>query len=213
MARTDPGTLYAVPEDGSDYADIEITGALGDRLSALMDTDEAPETLGGIVRLHDETEAFLPEDFTWQDLFVTEDSRHVVRVPDDEYNTYCILDALILPFLLDEEVEIRSDPPGGEPPIQIRASPTELEARPASTVVSFGFSEAVPEASEALEADDPQGLQDLVHAEGCPKINAFPDADAYRAWAEEAEAATVGMTLAQAYAMARDSGPALRDER
>lgn len=211
MARTDPGTLRATPEDGSDYTEIEIPGALSERSATLMGLDDAPETVGDIVDDHNESEALVPEGFTWQDMLVTEDSRHAVRVGGDRYNTYCILDALILPFLHDEEVEIRSDPPGGGATVEIRAGPDALEAEPASTVVSFGFSTDVPETPASLSADDPEGLTDLIHAEGCPQINAFPDAEAYEDWAREAEAATVGMTLAQAYAMAGDAATALPD--
>lgn len=211
MARTDPGTLRATPEDGSDYTDVEIPQALGERSASLMGLDDVPETVGDIVDDHNDTEAFVADGATWKDMLVTEESRHEVRVGEDRYNTYCVLDALILPFVHDEEVEIRSTPPGGGSTVEIRAGPDALEAEPASTVVSFGFSDDVPGAPAALPTDDPEGLTDLIHAEGCPQINAFPDADAYEAWAGEAEAATVAMTLAQAYAMARDAVTALPD--
>lgn len=212
MARTDAGTLHATPEDGRDYAEVPIPEGLATRTSTLVGTDETPQTLGEILAAHDDTGAFVPEDATWEDMLVSEKSRHRVRVGDEEYNTYCVLDALVLPFLLDETVEISSTPPGGGSAVEIVAGPDELEARPETTVVSFGVSLGIPEDRGALEATDPEQLQELIHAEGCPRINAFPDREAYQAWADEVEAVTVAVSLAQAYAMAKDAAPALQGE-
>lgn len=204
MARTESDSLHVAPSDGDDYAQIEIPEGLARRTRALVGAEETPRTLGDIVHVHDETEAFVPEAFTWQDMLVAEDSRHEVLVDDERFNTYCVLDALVLPFLLDERVEIRSMPPVGDNPIEIETTARLLEARPASAVVSFGFSLDIPETRRSLDAADPASLQELLHSEACPKINAFPDRSAYEAWAAETDAVTIGLTLAQAYAMARD---------
>lgn len=206
MGRTQLDTFDLAPDDGNDYTEIGIPEALARPTRILFGLDEAPETLGELSALFESSDTFATGDrFTWEDLLVSEgETRHEVRVGGDAYHTYCVLDALVLPFVLERRVEIRSQPPGSDEVIAIVATPQRLEASPASTVVSFGVSRDLVEASKELEAQDESALLELTHAEGCPRINAFPDHAAYEAWAQTAEAVTVVMTLAQAYALARD---------
>lgn len=211
MGRTQPDTLDASPADGSDYTAIPVPEELARRTRVMVDLDGTPGTLGELAQLFEETGAFtLGDAFTWQDLLVSDgETRHEVRIGDQVHHTYCILDALVLPFVLDRPVEITSQPPVDGDVIRITATPERLTATPASTIVSFGTSLDFPETTDALDEGDPAGLLELTHDEGCPKINAFPDREAYEAWAKQAEAVTLGMTLAQAYAMAHDTAHAL----
>lgn len=211
MGRTQLDTLDVTPEDGSDYDEIEIPSALARGTRALVGLDQAPGTLGELSALFVSAGTFATGDrFTWGDLLVSEgETRHEVRVGGDVYHTYCVLDALVLPFVLQAPVEIRSQPPGSETAVEIVATPERLEATPATAVVSFGVSLDLVESSEGLETRDESALLEVTHAEGCPNINAFPDHAAYEAWERAAEGVTVVMTLAQAYAMAQDAARGL----
>lgn len=211
MGRTQLETIDLAPDDGSDYTGIEIPEPLARRTRTLFGLDEPPETLGELSALFESSDTFATGDrFTWEDLLVSEGgTRHEVRVGGDVYHTYCVLDALVLPFVLEQRVEIRSQPPGSEEVIEIVATPDLLKATPASTVVSFGVSRALAETTEDMEALDDAALLELTHAKGCPRINAFPDHEAYETWDQTAEAVTVVLTLAQAYAMAHDTAEVL----
>lgn len=204
-------TLDVTPEDGSDYTEIALSDALGARTRAIFELDRVPQTMGELAEIFEAADNFVTGDgFTWQDFLISDGkTRHEVRIGDEVHHTYCFLDALVLPFVLDRRVEIRSRPPGGGESVEVVATPRRLEATPASTVMSFGMALDLPEAADELGTDDPAGLLDLTHAEACPRINAFPDEAAYRAWDQEAEAVSVVMTLAQAYAMAHDTADVL----
>lgn len=211
MRRNKLDTVDVTPDDGRDYAEIEVPEALGARTRAIYDLDQAPRTVGELGELFDQADNFATGDgFTWEDLLISDgETRHEVRIGDEVHHTYCFLDALVLPFVLDRRVEIRSHPPGGGESVEVVATPRRLEATPASTVMSFGVALDLPEAADELGTDDPAGLLDLTHAEACPRINAFPDEASYRAWDREAEAVSVVMTLAQAYTMAHDTASAI----
>lgn len=211
MQRNQLDTLDVTPEDGRDYTEVEVSDALGARTRAIFELDQAPRTMGELGALFEEADNFATgEGFTWEDLLISDgETRHEVRIGDEVHHAYCFLDALVLPFVLDRRVEIRSRPPGGGETVEVVATPRRLEATPASAVMSFGMSLDLPEAADELGTDDPAALLDLTHAEGCPRINAFPDEAAYRAWDREADAVSVVMTLAQAYAMAHDTAGAI----
>jgi hypothetical protein len=87
--------------------------------------------------------------------------------------------------------------------VEARAVGTEeLSVTPQTAVFSLGI---------AVDAHEQSGgnptLQDS-YAAICPYVKAFPDRDAYKAWADEVAAATVATPLSGATAFAR----ALTDE-
>jgi hypothetical protein len=126
-----------------------------------------------------------------------ETTAHWGEVDGERYHFRCFYDAVILAALEDEPVDIHTVSPDGVV-VEARAAGSEtLSVTPDTAVFSLGI---------ALDAHEPSGgdptLQDG-YAAICPYVKAFPDRDAYEAWATGVPAATVGMPLSGATAFAR----------
>lgn len=197
-------TIDITPSDGDGYVDREVPEEIAAALQAMANVDGSPRRLGDLLEVTD-TDVFSPGDLTTEEMLVTEDSRHEVRLADRTVNTFCILDALVLAFLEDEPIAIETRPPGAEQTIAFTASQEGLAGVDEAMVVSFGFSTELPTDRSAYEGRSPGQVQATIHEHGCLKINLFPAREAYEAWAEEAEAVTMPIELAEALALARDT--------
>jgi alkylmercury lyase len=170
------------------YEGIRITGELDRAVQrAVGITSRQHETLGELVRdIATQRGVRRPED-----LISEHSTRHEVRVDDQIFHTYCFLDALLLPFVMQgERFEVHSESPmsGGE----VTALMTEesVDASPQDAIVSFG----------AARADEGP-----VHATLCPYLNAFPSREEYERWAAKSpQAVTVALSLEDALALGRD---------
>ncbi|QCC49353.1 alkylmercury lyase (plasmid) [Halobellus limi] len=132
-----------------------------------------------------------------------DETAHWGDVDGERFHFQCFYDAVILAALEDRAVDIHTVSPRGAV-VEARAVGSEkLSVTPETAVFSLGIASDAHKQSSG----DPT-LQDN-YATVCPYVKAFPDRDAYKAWADEVPAATVATPLAGATAFAR----ALTDER
>lgn len=161
---------------------------LRERLGSVLGLDRPPKSVSDLL-------ASLPAvrpQHTGVDkarLCCEEISRHEVRIEGEDTVTYthCVLDALILPMLVDKRAEIISRGPlGGE--VHITVGPGQVASEPPGAVVSLG--------TALRDGDDPYEVL-------CPYINAFATYADYARWAKQTpEAATVALSLPEAVVLA-----------
>jgi alkylmercury lyase len=170
------------------YEGIRITDEL-DRAAqrAMRIRPLRHETLGELVRdIAAQRAAHRPEN-----LISEQPTHHEVRVDGQIFHTYCFLDALMLPFMMQgERFEVRSEraTSGGE--LTALMTKESVEASPQDAIVSFG-------AARAEEGP--------VHATLCPYLNAFPSREEYEHWAaKNPQAVTIALSLEDAFALGRD---------
>jgi len=124
-----------------------------------------------------------------------EETPHRAMLGGETYHFLCFYDAVVLSALAEDPVNIRTESPGGTV-IEGRAAGTkELTVTPEGAVFSLGVGDDATAAGEELSPADLYGAV-------CPYVKAFPDAAAYREWADDAPAATVGIPLSGATAFA-----------
>lgn len=111
---------------------------------------------------------------------------------NDVYYFECFYDAALLAELVDEPVDIRTASPDGVAIEAWAVGSNDPTVRPSGAAASIGI------ATDALRHTDTTPSLAAAYRAICPYVKAFPDRTAYREWAADTNAATVGLPLAAA---------------
>jgi alkylmercury lyase len=115
---------------------------------------------------------------------------HRAIVEGETYHFQCFYDGIALAHLVDKPVEIRTESPTDEP-VTMQASPDgDISVTPPDAAMSFG----VATVQETLLRES--SIREAIYEAICPSVKAFSGREPYERWAEEIDAATVGMPLA-----------------
>ncbi len=168
------------------YAKIAVPPTLGQRLHDVFGLESVPRRLEDLVGLFSRTGTEIDQ----ADLWAPAPTLHAVQTAARSGYTNCAMDAIMLPAITGEPVELRSECPHCGEAIEVRVADGHVFSSHPSAVMSFGL---------MRDGDGP------VQAISCPVINLFPSAEHYRAWAAATpQAETVTLPLAAGFAMASD---------
>ena len=168
----------------------DVPPDLADTIQTAFGLDEPPATLGDWVtatsRLLNDSDVSVGVE----DMCTAEESRHVARIDGDRQHFHCVLDTLLVPFLVPGEspVNVRSRSPVSDEEVELTVSRAGVEVTPTDAVLSFGFADGV-------QVPDPTDIEPaLAYQWVCPYINAFPSRAEYDQWARETtEASTMAL--------------------
>ncbi len=178
---------------------------VADQFQVALGLSHRPATLGEWVDLTARRLDAADVEVGIEQLCVTDDAPHRVRLDGETYHFACVLDTVLLPFVIDHPgtVTVRTRSPERGTVIEAEVSTDHVTVDPSGAVMSLGIGRARP--------DRENGPLDGADAAVCPYINAFVDEAAYRRWASEADDAETmavpferGFQLAGALADALD---------
>lgn len=179
----------------------ELPPDVAEAFRIALDADEPPDTIGDWL---DDASRHLEDagadpSFGDEELCLADSTRHEARIGEAVEHFQCVLDPLLLPFVLEDatDIEVRSESPVSDAVVTIDVTRDDLSVDPGDAVVSFGV---------AADVDPPGDDQDALaygYAAFCPYINAFADREEYEEWADETPAAaTMALSVADAHALA-----------
>lgn len=169
---------------GIDPDAIDLPSALGAAIQRTFDLDARPETYGEWARsIAASAEAARDRPISTADLCSTEDSPHAAIVGGERTHFLCAQDPLIVGLLAEEPVTVESRPPNRDETVRIHfADDGSVSTDPEGALLSFGIA---PDRSNPGPVT-PAAMYELV----CPYGHAFPDDEAYDAWAASTDAET-----------------------
>jgi hypothetical protein len=121
---------------------------------------------------------------------------HWGELDGERYHFTCFFDAVVLAALADAPVDVRTEAPDGT---VIEATVTgdgDVAVEPSDALVSVGIR------TDPSVVPDGEPTHEDVYTAVCPVVKAFPSPTAYESWRDGVRAATVGMPLADATALA-----------
>lgn len=185
--------------DHSTIDEREMPSRVAEQFAVALGLEQQPDTLGDWV---DGTAKRLEAagiTFGVDEMCLTDSSPHRAQTDGETRYFACVLDALLLPFLLDDfrEVEVRTKSPVSDSATEVRVSETDIVVEPSGAVMSFGI------AGDTTPPDSRDGVLGFGTAQFCPYINAFVDEAEYDRWAEETpEAVTMPLPLEDGFELA-----------
>ena len=201
------GMVNSNVESGSDGDQTVLPSDLAEAFRRAGSLDGRPETLeagfGAVTyRLNEAGVTITPEDIHQSKL-----TRHAVHIDETVKHVPCVMDALIVALLHDDNpVEIYSESPQDGEIIRFRVTDDGVTVTPASAVISFGLG------TEESTNPDFDSLKDSLNAPDastpttCSVINAFPDSASFERWAAEiSEAALVEITVEKAFSLSKQA--------
>ena len=181
------------------YRDVELPPEVAEQLQAAFGLPESPTTLGEWVTITSEVADEIGLTVEMDALCTAERSRHRATIEGETRHFHCVLDALVVPFVLeaDEPIPIRSESPVSGTVVEIQAGRDTLTVEPQDAVMSFGAATDVD-----APATDEFDLS-LAHERFCPYANAFPTETEYEEWAVRTDAITTAFPIEIGYQLAR----------
>lgn len=173
---------------------------------AALGLESRPETVGDWI---DATARRLDAagiSFGVEEMCLTDASPHSARIDGQTRHFACVLDTLLLPFVLDEpdEVVVRTHSPVSETVIDVTVTREGITVAPDDAVMSFGI------AGDTDSPEDRDGVLANGTVQFCPYIDAFADDAEYERWADETdEAVTMMLPLEDGFALASALGDRL----
>lgn len=188
--------------DRNDSGVVTVPPDLGDAFRVGLGLDEPPET---VAELTDAFRTRLEASGISTDVDVlctVEDSRHRARIDGETMHFHCVLDALIAPFVIDSSggVRVESRSPTAGTTVTMAVRDGTFEITPPDSVVSLGMTPDAPVPTEGPPT--PQ----MAYVHFCPYVNAFPDSEAYREWADDVDVPTMEIPARDAYEFGRVLG-------
>lgn len=178
-------------------ADRTVPDDLADRIQTAFGFDEPPATFAEWAdRMVETFEASLDRDLQPDDLCAVDSSNHAALIGDDVRYYRCALDAVIVGWLVDEPVTVRSEPPTSATVVRIVFDDDGVAIEPPGSVMAFGIDDDV------RPPDGPVSLESM-YGTLCPHGHVFPSADDYDAWARDTAAVTTAVPVADGVAIAQ----------
>jgi hypothetical protein len=184
----------------TDLADVDVPEALSTRLSLLHEVESTPRTLADWVEASREAFDQAGLEVGLEALVAGEPTRHEARFGDRTVHTYCLMDALVLPFVALEIVEVESTCPWTGETIEVKASAEAVSYAPGTAVTSVG-APPLDETEDGLPGDLDH---DRAHENLCPYINGFRSGEDHDAWAaDHPSVASLAVPLEVGYEVGR----------
>lgn len=180
--------------------DREIPPDVADTFQTALGLDEPPKTIGEWVAATTQLLDDVGITVGLEDMCTTDTSRHEARFDNEVRHFHCVLDTLLVPFVLDEPttVDIRSRSPVSDTIIELSVTREDVSVDPESAVMSFGV------AADVGPPDDLEASPALAYERFCPYINAFIDEGEYDEWAAATlDAVTMSLPLTEGFALAQ----------